>query len=64
MATGRLTVEGIGKVVDAHALDTKSANAATALALDVIDMIIERCLSPEETACALEILRHLRQDRC
>jgi hypothetical protein len=55
------------RVVDAHALDTKSANAATALALDVIDMIIEhieRRLSPEETACALEILRHLRKDRC
>ncbi len=62
MSTRGLTTERIEAVVRAHALDKKSADVATAFALDVINMIIERHLSPAQTACALELLSHLRRD--
>ena len=64
MTNERLTAERIGAVVTAHALNERGGDAATAFAMDVINMMIERHLSPSETACALELLGHLRHDRC
>ena len=59
-----LTTERIDAVVSAHSLNEKSGDAATGFAMDVINMIIERHLSKAETACALELLSHLRDDKC
>lgn len=64
MTINGLTPDRIDAVVTAHALDLKGGEAATALALDVIKMIIERRLTRSETACGLELLSHLRSDRC
>jgi hypothetical protein len=65
MATmAALSAERISAVVGAHQLDEKEGDAATAFALDMINMILERHLSREETACALELLAHLRKDLC
>jgi hypothetical protein len=64
MPTGGLTAERIDAVVTAHELDEKGGDAATAFAMDVISMIIERHLSRSETGCGLELLSHLRHDRC
>jgi hypothetical protein len=60
----RLTSERIGQVVDSHKLSEAEGNAATELALDVLNMMVERHLSATEIACALELLAHLRNDRC
>ena len=64
MATNGLSPERIEAVVTAHSLDEKEGDAATAFALDMINMILERHLSQRETACALELLSHLRHDKC
>ena len=63
MPNGGLTSERIDAVVGAHRLDGKSGDAATAFALDVINIMIERHLSRSEVACALELLQHLRDDK-
>ncbi len=59
-----LTPERIGTVVDAHKLNETESDTASKFALDVINMMIERHLSKVETACALELLAHLRNDLC
>jgi hypothetical protein len=59
-----LTTGRIDAVVALHSLDPKGSEAATAFALDVIKMILERHLTPSETACGLELLSHLRKDKC
>ena len=59
-----LTAERIGRVVDAHKLTESESDAATKFALDVINMMVERHLSGAQTACALELLAHLRNDLC
>ncbi len=59
-----LTVERISAVVEAHHLNENEGDAATAFALDMINIIRERHLSREATACALELLAHLRNDLC
>jgi hypothetical protein len=59
-----LSAERISAVVDAHQLNEQEGDAATAFALDMIDRILERHLSREVTACALELLAHLRKDLC
>ena len=64
MAINGITPARIDAVVTAHALDPKGGEAATALALDVIKMILERRLTRSETACGLELLSHLRMDKC
>jgi len=59
-----LNQERIHTVVLAHRLTEQQSDAATAFALDVIQLMIERKLSRTETACALELLAHLRNDLC
>jgi hypothetical protein len=59
-----LTEERIGSVVQAHDLTPEEADVATAFALDVIKIMLERHLSCTETACALKLLAHLRNDLC
>jgi hypothetical protein len=44
----RLTSERIGQVVDSHKLSEAEGNAATELALDVLNMMVERHLSATE----------------
>jgi hypothetical protein len=58
-----LTEERISAVVSAHELDGPQGDRAARFASDVIQMIIEHRLSPSETACALELLADLRNDR-
>jgi hypothetical protein len=59
-----LTSERIDEVVKAHKLTHEEGDGATKLAMDVINMVLERHLSKRATACAMEILSHLRDDRC
>lgn len=55
--------ERIDQIVEAHGLDKSEADAATKVARDVINIMLERHLSAG-TAYGLELLAHLRNDRC
>jgi hypothetical protein len=60
----RLTKERIAAVVDAHHLDKEEADAATSAASHIINMFVEWNMSPESVAGVMELLAHLRHDRC